>query len=96
MLVLSSSARRMRTLSVYNGSRYNGVSKNSQHFSPPTSKSYYIIVLPFFYVFCKWCLTLLARSLCKHWVGASAAMYDDFEVGGENELGVFRHTLAVP
>ncbi len=65
MLLLSSSARRMRTLSVYNGSR-QGVSKNSQHFSPPTSKSYYIVVLPFF-VFCKGCLTLLARSLCKHW-----------------------------
>ncbi len=77
MLVLSSSARRMRTLSVYNSSR-QGMSKNSQHFSPTTSKSCFIVVLPFLIkFFCKGCLTLVARSLCKHWVGASAAMLEE-------------------
>ncbi len=50
MLVLSSSARRMRTLSVYNGSR-QGMSKNSQHFSPTTSKSCFIVVLAFILFF---------------------------------------------
>ncbi len=35
---------------------------------------YYIVVLPFLFIFCEVCLTLLAHSLCKHWVGASAAM----------------------
>ncbi len=40
-------------------------------------------------------MTFFARSLCKHWVGTSAAMPDDFEVGGENEMGVFRRTLTV-
>ncbi len=49
MLVLSSSARCMSTLSVYSGSKQD-MSKNSQHFSPTTSKSYYIVVLPFFFV----------------------------------------------
>ncbi len=32
------------------------------------------LVSLYLFIFCKGCLTLLARSLCKHWVGASAAM----------------------
>ncbi len=39
--------------------------KNYILFSPPTSKSSEIIVLPF----CKGHLTFFARLLCKHWVG---------------------------
>ncbi len=52
-------------------------------FSPPTSKSSYIAA------------EVLTQCLQSEYTNKNGAMQDDFEVGGENEMGVFRHTLTV-